>query len=324
MPSDIIKIGNFNLYNLVGKGKKFYGRQYSEKHHKRKVDWISEQLQAMRADIIGFQEIFHAEPLKEAVQPIDRLRNGHYAFAKVDGRLPRVGLLSRYPIVKQDVYEDFPVQLNINNTEIPIKKFSRPVLRAELQIRPDLHFVVFVVHLKSKRPDLMENETRENHQHLAIGQARSLIRRAAEATALRALLLEDLQRKNTPVIVMGDVNDSGLAVTTRILSGEPPHRRFPQDVKEEIWDVLLYHARDIQARQSFHDFYYTHIHNGHHEALDHIMVSQELVGQNPDRVGRIGYVKVFTDHLVDETLSKDKILPWKSDHGQVVATVELD
>ena len=69
--------------------------------------------------------------------------------------------------------------------------------------------------------------------------------------------------------------------------------------------------------------YYTHIHNGHHEVLDHIMVSQELVFDNPKGIGGISYAKIFNDHLVDETLGEEKIPEWKSDHGQIVAKVEL-
>ena len=142
--------------------------------------------------------------------------------------------------------------------------------------------------------------------------------------ANRFITEKDLKKNEHPLILLGDVNDSGLAVTTRLLSGEPPHRKYPMDVKKEIWDVLLYQAKDIQARRSFEDYYFTHIHNGHHEALDHILVSQELVEENPNHIGRIGYVKVYNDHLVDETQSDDDIPSWESDHGQVVATLELD
>jgi hypothetical protein len=60
---------------------------------------------------------------------------------------------------------------------------------------------------------------------------------------------------------------------------------------------------------------------GHHDSLDHILVSQEFVRQNPRRLGYVEYVKVFNDHLIDQTLSHDKIPKWQSDHGQVVITM---
>jgi predicted extracellular nuclease len=39
---------------------------------------------------------------------------------------------------------------------------------------------------------------------------------------------------------------------------------------------LLYNTKDIQARQSSGDFYYSHIYNGHYEGLDHILVSKHF------------------------------------------------
>jgi hypothetical protein len=123
---------------------------------------------------------------------------------------------------------------------------------------------------------------------------------------------------------MGDFNDDGGAVTSKVMSGSPPWRRLPIEVKREIWDVLLYNVKDIQARQSYHDVYYTHLHNGHYDSLDHILVSQEFVRQNPARLGFVEYVKVFNDHLIDETLSNDRIPLWGSDHGQVVTTIQLE
>jgi hypothetical protein len=67
----------------------------------------------------------------------------------------------------------------------------------------------------------------------------------------------------------------------------------------------------------------THIHNGHYDSLDHIMVSEEFSAQNRDRIGQVTYVSVFNDHIFDQTLLEDNIEPWQSDHGQVVATIEL-
>jgi hypothetical protein len=206
---------------------------------------------------------------------------------------------------------------------LPYTKFSRPILRADIKVHQDFIISFYVVHLKSKRPILINGEERDNPVHLAKGQARSLIIRASEAVAFRSVLAETLVKSERPVIVMGDVNDGGQSVTTNMISGESPFRKLPQQVKENIWDALLYHTKDLQARRSYHDFYYTHIHNGHYDSLDHIMVSQELVSENPKHVGRIGYVSLLNDHLYDETISSEKPKNWKSDHGQVAVTIEL-
>lgn len=319
-----INVGNFNLLNLVNPDITYYGRRrYSQRSFKQKCEWIGSQLDRMKGDIVGFQEIFHEDAFEKVLQHSKHLSGANFVVGNPTGELPRVGLATKYEILEHEVIEDFPSLMNIEGAEIPIAKFSRPVLRAKVRINPTLVITVFVVHLKSKRPALISGENRSNPVDLARGQARSLIRRAVEATALREVLMKDLLNRNQPVIVLGDVNDSGLAVTSRIVSGEPPHRNYPKEVKTAIWDVLLYHARDIQARKSYHDYYYSHIHNGHHEALDHIMVSQELVAENPNHVAKIGYVTVLNDHLIDETLSDERVQDWESDHGQVVATIEL-
>lgn len=325
MKAKIIRVGNFNVFNLVLPEVRYYRRQYSQKTFRKKCRWIGQQLDNMKADLVGLQEVFHPEALTEVLKQSQHMFHAKFVVADpTDDLLPRVGLLSRFPILEHKVIQTFPEGVDIEGSQIPIDSFSRPVLRAVVELPLGHQAIVYVAHLKSKRPDFYEGEGRSDHFALARAQTRSLIRRAMEATALRALLLKDLRDNDSPLILLGDVNDSGLAVTTRILSGEPPHRKYPMDVKKEIWDVLLYQAKDIQARRSFEDYYYTHIHNGHHEALDHIMVSQELVEENPKSIGRVGYVKVFNDHLIDETQSDEDVPAWESDHGQVVATLELD
>ena len=327
----IIKIGTFNLFNLVLPNINYYGnRVYSLSDYNKKTDWIAQQLVKMDAQIVGFQEIFHTEALKDAIRKSELYEHGTIVTTPEKGDRPIVGLVSNFPVIGFHVYDNFPeksmIKLKQDNEDfsfdLPFTKFSRPVLRVDINIY-GVDYMVYSVHLKSKRPMFLDNERRENPIDVAKAQTRSLILRAAEATALRSILLNDLKDKKVPVILFGDLNDTGLSVTTKIISGEAPHRRYPQDVKKRIWDTLLYHVKDIQSRHSYGDFYYTHIHNGHYESLDQIMVSEELVAENPERLGRVGYVSLFNDHLLDQTLTDERIAPWQSDHGQVVASIEL-
>ncbi|EGJ34947.1 MULTISPECIES: endonuclease/exonuclease/phosphatase family protein [Moorena] len=321
------KVGTFNLCNLVLPDVLYYRKKiYTQTEYALKTTWIAEQLKKMKADIVGFQEVFHKEALQQALAQSQVYDNATTVFANPTGKSPVVALTSRFPVLEYNVIKDFPTTacLDIQGTDIPLKRFSRPVLEAHLKLSDTIDCTVFVIHLKSKRPIIPDGVDRNDPIEQAKGQARSLILRAAEATALRVILMDKLQHRDHPVIVMGDVNDSGLAITSQIVSGEPPLRKLWFQQKQIIWDVLLYYVKDIQARQNYGDFYYTHIHNGHHESLDHILVSQEFVVQNPKRIGRVGYVSLFNDHLIDETLSEEKIETWQSDHGQVVVSIELD
>lgn len=327
MSRKTFRVSTFNLLNLALPNRVFYHHDYySPDVYAKKIRWIGGQLDRMRADLIGFQEVFDKEALQQALQKSEYCREFNLVAVSPTGDTPAVAFASRFPILNYRYIENFPAaaQLDVQGAEIPLTHFSRPVLSVQLQLSDTVECMVFVVHLKSKRAIIPDHVDRQDPIEKAKGQARSLMLRAAESIALRVLLMQVLQNRNYPVIVIGDMNDGGAAVTSQIISGEVPHRKLETERKRKLWDILLYHVKDIQARQSYGDFYYTHIHNGYYESLDHIMVSQEFVAQNPDRIGRVVYVSVFNDHLIDETLTSEEIPNWQSDHGQVVASIELE
>jgi endonuclease/exonuclease/phosphatase family metal-dependent hydrolase len=321
------RVGTFNLCNLALPEREFYqGETYTQEQYLKKLAWTGQQLDRMQVDIVGFQEVFHRGALKEALHRSDYHQRHEIVMAEGFGQGPGLALATRLPVLGYRIYDQFPPEsrLDIEGAEIPLHHFSHPVLAVDLALTDAIHCTVFVVHLKSKRPMVADGADRSDPIAIAKGHARSLIRRAAEATALRCILMEVLRDRAYPVIVLGDVNDNHTAITTQIVAGQPPWECWPYRKKAPVWDVLLYQAKDIQARLGYGDHYYTHIHNGHYDSLDHIMVSEEFSAQNRDRIGRVTYVSVYNDHLFDQTLLEDNIEPWKSDHGQVVATIELD
>lgn len=320
------KVGTFNLQNLALPHQLFYKESYTPEEYGKKKRWTAEQLNRMEPDIIGFQEVFHEQALQDVLATSGFCQNFKSVVALPITDTPAVALASRFPILEYAIIHQFPAaaQFKVQGAELPFTHFSRPILSVRLQLSAAIECTVFVVHLKSKRPIFPEGVDRQDPIERAKGQARSLVLRAAESVALRIVLMETLQNRDHPVMVLGDMNDGGLAVTSQIVSGEAPVRTMDPEQKQKIWDVLLYHVKDIQARQSYGDFFYTHIHNGYYDSLDHIMVSQELVAQNPNRVGRVVYVSVLNDHLVDQTLSRENPPRWQSDHGQVVASIELE
>lgn len=323
---NLFKVATFNLFNLVMPNQKYYGKNmYTQAEFEAKKAWILSQFDKLDADVIGFQEVFHEEALRDVMLSHPKYKDAHLIMGERKGGSPAVAIISRYPIVSHETYTDFPEQLSVEGLVVPFTQFSRPILKAVVEVRVGLKIEFFVGHLKSKRP-LIPEDVKDRYDPLEIskGQARSLLLRAVEANALRTILLQSLENRKTPVIVLGDLNDTHTSVTTQIISGQTPPRHWPVEHKKKLWDIVLYHTKDIQARQSSTDVYYTHIHNGHYESLDHIMVSEELVKENPDRIGRVIFVRTFNDHIVDETLSEDEINPWQSDHAQVVASIELE
>lgn len=321
-----LKIATFNVFNLASSGRDTYpGERLSPDEYEKKAEWTAGVLREMDADFVGFQEVFHREALEDVVK-----RSGRYTRAVIDvadetGFLPRVGFVSRLPVRKVEVIRDFPVEarLDLQGQPVPFSQFHRPVFRVTIELPGGREAVVLVVHLKSKRPMIEEGRPRHDPWEEARGQARSLVLRVCEAAALRWIVLHEIRRTETPLILLGDLNDSTHAVTSDILQGGLPNRYFPAEVKKKMWDIALYSCGDLQVRKSYKDVYYTHLHDSHYESLDHIFVSQEFVNENPRHLANVEYLRIYNDHLLDPSLTDEKPLPWVSDHGAVVVGLKM-
>lgn len=61
-------IASFNVKNLIGPGKEYYRFQsYTPEEYAWKRDWLADQLIDLDADIIGFQEIFEEDALRDVL-----------------------------------------------------------------------------------------------------------------------------------------------------------------------------------------------------------------------------------------------------------------
>ena len=250
-----IKVGTFNLMNLMLPDRPAYGGTlyYSQSEYAKKAKWVEFMLNQMDADVICFQELFHREALTRIIKSMPKYRKARLYVANENGDQPCVALLSRYPVENVEVYEEFPEEAVIdfnpkgkNRVVLPFTTFTRPVLKADIRIDGYGLMTFFSVHLKSKREIYYVGEDEQNPVDVARAQSRSLMLRASESVALRALIAESLRIPERPVVVCGDVNDIGTSVTSRIISGDVPEHRLSDRLKKRIWDVLLYHVKDIQ------------------------------------------------------------------------------
>ncbi|MDH3607848.1 MAG: endonuclease/exonuclease/phosphatase family protein [Gammaproteobacteria bacterium] len=341
------RVASFNVLNLVRPGVRYYDLPvHAEDEHEHKLKWIAQTLDRSRADIVGFQEVFSSSSLQAAVEYSQNFHDHVQVLSpgadtesnEEDGKAlrPKVGLATRFQILRHESIKEFPTtadfQIPSKSPEgieqlidVPIKQFERPPLRAEILIpETDITVVVYVAHLKSKRPIYKEGEDRENPIHRSLGSLRAQVVRSIEATALRTRLVKDIEKNKQPLIVLGDLNDTVESTSTQIIAGDSPDFRWPLKIKRMYWDVLLYSTNTIQTRQDLKDFGYTHIHHGRRDVLDHILVSQEFYHRNSKRIGKVTYQHIFNDHLFDWSLTareSDRIM---SDHGIPVAEIELD
>ncbi len=323
-----LQVATANLLNLALPGRNFYPGQdsYDADEYERKLAWLGAMLARLNADVVGCQEVWDQPALQAAVGR-SGLRYGNVLAPGAEQGAtgtPRVGLVTRLAVEAWDTVADFEACDQVQVPEIgPYTRFERPVLRARLRTRQGQVLHVLVVHLKSKRPKLVQDaagnplEDRDDPAVLARATLRSLLMRAAEATALRRLVVAITSRQGEhagePLVLLGDMNDSPQAVTSQIIAA---NQAVAYD--RAARDVALYHAWDVQTEPSLRrEMAYSHVHQGWPELLDQIWVSEEWVASSRFALGDVRRVEVFNDHLHE---SRER---WRSDHGFVRALLRL-
>jgi predicted extracellular nuclease len=329
-----LSIATFNLYNLNEPGKPLYTDQngWSEEEHARKIAWTARQLTVLKSDVFGFQELWHARSMARALEAAGLVDDYDLlAPHDADGRkivcaaIVRKGLLSSTP----EWIERFPDKFTLSSggddpqtpvIDVALRGFSRPVAHFTIKPRadePDVH--VYVCHFKSKAPTKVFNEAwfRDDRATFSrhathLGAALSTIRRTAEASALRFLLTEQMKGNDTPVIVIGDINDGHFSNTTNVLTEQP---RYLVGDALGGGDTSLYSTQTLQEYRDTRDVYYTHVHEGIRESLDHIMVSEQFYDHSRKRTWLFDGLVINNDHLNFDEHKADGT----NDHGVVRA-----
>ena len=334
------RVASFNVENLVGTGVRFYDRyKDTAEDFDAKANWIASVLNRAKADIVGIQEVWLDESLAEVARRSVHFAKGFHIAApgasraeNLNGHLarrPRVALLSRFPIVEARSIADFPASVDLTvplRTEdgsiVPVavgmRAFQRPVLRAVVSV-DGFEIVVYVAHLKSKGPLIREGEDGDDPFAASLGQARATFVRAAEAAALRHVILADLHNSRRPTILLGDLNDTPDSQSTQTVRGPTPHKDMNHQEKRALWDVVLYDTFRIAAERG--PAIHTHIHDGERDILDHIMVSEEFYSRNRARIADVVRHEVINDHLRDD--ERDSRPPGSSDHGVPIAEIRF-
>ncbi|SDF91829.1 MULTISPECIES: endonuclease/exonuclease/phosphatase family protein [unclassified Duganella] len=318
-----IRFATFNVCNLSQPGAKLYDNlaPLTEAEYAAKVAWTAQQLDQLNADVIGLQEIFSLDALRDVLAHSERYRHATLAGfeppADPATGLPRVtpelALISRLPLAAPaQAYIMFPDGVALPDGSRDADRFARAPLHAQI-VLPDERIVdVIVVHLKSKRPDYQQGDSGDAPMLHAQANLRSLIRRGTEAVALRALLSAMDKAIRRPRIVLGDFNDTVDAVTTHIVMGAGAACEPGEELHGQLFD-----CRQIQSgRERRRDAGYTIAHEGRHATIDHVLVSEEFNPASHHAIGEVVDVTYLNQHLIDAT-------PAASDHGQVLATLRL-
>ena len=311
-----LDIATFNLLNLNEPGLPLYRDDdaWTPEAYARKIDWSQRVLTRLKPQVMGFQELWHRSSLERVVTDAGLMADYDLLIPPdTDGKrivcaaIVAKGLMEGTPEWITDFPAAFVLESRGDDPQTPaisvnVRSFSRPVLHFTIRPREDLALVhVFVCHFKSKAPTKVFRERWFNadrdgykpHQG-NLGAALSTIRRTAEASALRFHLTGLMAGNDTPVIVLGDINDGQLSNTQNILTAQPQYL-----VGDSIGggDTALYTAQTLQEYRNTRDVYYTHIHQDMMESLDHILVSQEFYDNSRKRVWLFDGMVVMNDHL---------------------------
>lgn len=309
-----IKIATFNLFQFCNPNFSFYNKKdkLSPQIWEEKKEFIKEIILKSEAHIIGFQEVFSQNDLKELLNSIS-----YKYFICVEKPIfdenrktftsTTLALASKFPI--KDIY---------NCTLKNSFSFARKPIIAHFSIE-NKDFLFYLCHLKSNRLNEFEYsftkdsslEDKQNKLNLALknNYSESLKQRINEVKALHF----DIRNRKLPTILAGDLNDKEFSVTIEALT----NRRFYNKNLEKDSYILKdsYNLAPKKIYNPHPEFkgvkrVPTSYFIGYGNVLDFIFVSKEF--------------NVLNHKVLDNHLQKNKNGTLStSDHALVVCEVIL-
>ncbi|WP_309499152.1 endonuclease [Sulfurovum sp.] len=329
-----IRLGTFNLFQFVEPPYSWYTKKdkFTQRQWLEKTTWIKNQILKMDCDIIGFQEVFSRDALKNLVEDL-----GFNYFKIVDvAKLSKnnrtkyvtttIALASKYPISNIQVVEAHLPSIEKYGFREPHKdlfQFSRVPIKATITLPNEKELLVYVCHLKSNRLNEFEYVFNENH---SLEHKKELVSKALEGKFSKSLkqrlceassLFFDIKKyKNKPTVLLCDLNDKEFSITIDALTNYKYH-------EVESQENLVLHDASYQYKQE--------VYNPHPEAkeakrkatsyflekgnvLDYIFISNDFNKDNKDQIAEVTDYTVLNDHLQEN--KEGSLL--KSDHAQVV------
>lgn len=283
-PAEVV-VATYNLQNLfdtvddpnVDEGEFTPGGRWTVERLRQRVDELARVLRELDADVITVTEV-ESEAVLEALAAASTRLNGptypHWAISATrDGRGIRLGVLSRYPIVRSGGRpigiehdcegEDGPVTLDSSRPE------SRPIFQIEIDLTSDGvgDLVLFANHWKAKTASAWPCYDEEH--------------RVRAARQLRAVIDEFIEQDpDRPVIGIGDFNAFEFEAPLRLTLGaqlDPSMVEAPGGLYNAWGDVgVTYESgnRLNNATNASYNF------RGDWTRLDHILLTGNL---HPER-----------------------------------------
>jgi len=339
------------LFNYLEPPSAFYEfeRIYSAEQWLKKQNWITAYLHEHQPDIIGFQEVFSAESLKELVKT-----QGYNFFEVVDQpqiiddfiyRSPLVAIASRYPIDEVSAVKpntELAQTLGLANDF----SFSRQVIRATVDVPHIGNTDCYVVHFKSKRSMIELDEASntfspektiiESLKASVAGSWGSTIQRGSEATLLMIEMIARREATNHPMVLMGDFNNTLadgvlshlLTNTLRFVSRVDRDAYLAKYCLNDAWNLfqvaLANESNEVtEADKDKREEVVrtpTHYFGGTGSVLDYILLSCEFDASYHDSLYQVSAYDTYDRHLINPLFDRDGE---STDHGIVLVTLTL-
>jgi endonuclease/exonuclease/phosphatase family metal-dependent hydrolase len=276
----MVTVGTWNLENLYRPGGAFGPK--TEAVYQAKLVNLAKTINRLAPDVLAVQEVGEPAALDDLVEKLD----GTWTTVlsrRPDDRGIRVGFLTKLAPVATRQVTAFPAKLRPVQVGDARTDTVAAMGRGGLHLRVEIDgtpWNLVTVHLKSKLltyPGKRFAPRDENER--ARFAAYALYRRAAEAATLRiyADIVLNGAGRTTPLIVLGDLNDTPQAATTQLLYGPPGSQfdtgGFDHPDKGDEWRLWNL-APKIPTPHRF-----SRIFEGQPELIDHILISHALLGR---------------------------------------------
>ncbi|BDM65593.1 endonuclease [Shewanella sp. NFH-SH190041] len=327
---DGVSLATLNLLNFAEPpfASYEYDNIYSQLQWQRKCQWICDYLTLYRPDVIAFQEVFSPVALQALLasqgwmhftvvqQPLLR---DDYIFHR-----PVNAIASRYPITHSAAVTVDP-QLILALGGAADFAFSRAPIWCQIQL-PHIGLLdCYVVHFKSRRPDLAPDVLPGDTDalasamlHQALGRAASATQRSLEAAALLQAITDRRQRSGLPVALLGDFNDELTSTALAVLDSGLPQLR-PSGHRPVAPGLDYYGLRNSFALHQVLNpaarSLPTHYWGAKGSVLDYILLSAEFDSGSRFSTWDVVDYRVFDRHLMRPDFALDS---QASDHAPVL------
>lgn len=352
-----LKIATLNLFNYLEPPNAYYEFEkiYTAQQWAKKQRWIVDYLIEYTPDVIGFQEVFSIDSLRELVG-----EQGYNYFALVDTpeviddfiyKRPVVAIASKYPIVEVAAVEhdsELASTLGLNSEFT----FSRKVLRATITLPHIGNTDCYVVHFKSKRSMIEvdeHNKALTPEQNIieilkanVTGGWGSTIQRGSEATLLMIKMIARREATQQPMILMGDFNNDLadgvlshlLTSTLRFAPAFDAKTYLAKYCLNDAWDLFVkshlsadehvdtdcVNTKNIDVSKPTLFRAATHYYGASSSVLDYILLSSEFDASYLGSFFEVSGYHTYDRHLINPEFERDDL---STDHAVVLITLTL-